>query len=717
MIKLEINVKGMNCSSCEVAIDNRFAKIGIESQTSLINNKTVVDYDEKKWSQEDILNNISALGYKPTLNFTYKKTLEDYLELTELAISVVFTFFFIWNMFKEANWVAYAPSFMRNGYIQLAMASFIQLYVGRRFYRSSYYQLKNRKYGMDVLVAMSTTAAYLYSIYILIAHGAILSHGQHFFFDVSAEVITFLLIGKLIEKFVTKKATAKLREIVQSSERTITLLNGETRLSSELKMGDEYLIQVGQRVYADCQIIEGESTIDESSLTGESIPILKKVGDQILSGTINSSAPIKVKVLKESSNSKLEQLKESIHNLQKNKSKIAKLADTISHYFVPVVFWLIILTFIGWLFIAKVPGNRAMFYAIAVAVVACPCAIGLATPMSVVTGASVAIKYDILYNKGDVFEKFKDIDVVAFDKTGTVTYGELFIEEIYGDYSLHDQYISLEIISMHPIAKGFMNYGDENGCKRNLPFSEYKEYVGKGVSGKYQNSTYAIGSYKWITKEASISKELDNQYQKALKNGFVTVLGAKDNVVTTIFALKDKIKESSRIAIDDLHKQGIKTVMITGDNNKTAKIVADKLGIDQYYGEVKPLDKANIIKDLQSKGLNVAFAGDGVNDGAALSQADLAIVMGSGSDLAKSVSDITLLTSDLELIAKALVISNKTLRSIKTNLLFAFVWNGTMIPLAMLGYLQPWVAALAMSGESLVIVCKSQLLRLIKFKK
>ena len=715
MIKLEIFIKDLKCATCEVAIDSRFKKLGIISSTSFVDEKVIVEYDETKWSQEDVLNNIKVLGYTPSLKYEYKKTKEDYLEILELSISFVFTIFFIWNMFQHAGWVKYSPEFMKNGWVQFTMASFIQLYVGRRFYKQAFYQIKNKKYGMETLVAMSTTLAYLYSAYKLFRYGPIMVQGKDFFFDVSAEVITFLLIGKIIESAVKRRATNKLKELVQEEVRKITLSNGEIKNSDELKKGDEYIIQLGQRVYADSIIIEGQSTIDESSLTGESTPIIKKIGDLVLSGTINTSAPIKVRVLKDSNDSKIQQLNESIQNLQKNKSKISKLVDRISHYFVPVVFYIVILTLLAWSVILKKPFESALYNAIAVAVVACPCALGLATPMSVVTGASIAIQKDILYNKADVFEKFKDVNVVAFDKTGTVTMGELHIDKIIGDKSLIDHFISLEIISMHPIAKAFMTFADSNDRQKNIEFDQYNEEAGKGVSGINQGSKYMIGSYDYILKHNTISSSLKAEYQKGLKDGYVTILGAKDGVVTSIFALKDKIKKSTREAIDKLHAQGIKTVMITGDNKITASFVAKQVGIDEFYANTQPLEKPQIIKKLQQQGHIVAFAGDGVNDGAALTQADLSIVMGSGSDLAKSVSDITLLNSDLSSILKALVISNQTLRNIKSNLWFAFIWNTTMIPLAAFGYLQPWIAAMVMSVESLAIILKSQLLRFIKF--
>ncbi len=715
MTSLKVIIKDINCTSCELGIKKHFSKINVKADVSFANESAIIEYDEKEWSQEDILNNIKSLGYRPSLNIKYKWTKEDYFEIIELVISSVFTFLFIINMFKNAGWIKFAPQFMSNGYVQFVMATFIQFYVGRRFYKGAYHQVKSNMYGMDTLVALSTTIAYIYSIFILIKFGPKLPIGQNYFFSISAEVITFLLIGKIIENIVKRKSKQTLQSILNVDDRIITLIKGKSKPKSQLIPGDEFVVKIGQSFPSDCVIINGTTTVDESSLTGESIPSNKNIGDEVMEGTINAGAAITVKVIRAAKDTKLQEIKLSIESLLSTKSNIQKFADKVSAIFVPVVFWIVIATFFGWLFIAKLPIAKALYYAIAVAVVACPCAIGLATPMSIINGASVAAKHEILYNKSDIFERFNDVDVIAFDKTGTITKGQLYIEKFAGDKNERHCFISLEIISLHPIAKGFMNYADKENCQKNLKFTNYKEIIGKGVEGTRDGKLFQIGSYDFVSKNATISKELKQEYEQMLEEGYVTVVGSKDGKIINIFGLKDQIKETSKDAIEQLHKQGVETVMITGDNVKTAHVVARKLGIDQVFGQIQPMQKKEIIERIQAQGKKVAFVGDGVNDATALSQADIAIVMASGADIAKSVADITLLESDLLMVSKSLLIAKATLKMIKLTLVFAFIWNASMIPLAALGYLQPWLAALAMSVESLTVLLVTQTLRIRKF--
>jgi len=716
MEHLEVIIKGMTCDSCKKAIERHFTKLNIKTTVDLVSETGFFEYDPRQWQVADILENIKVVGYKPTLEYQYQKNWQDYYQLGELVVALLFTFILMLPMLVHINLLSDVPALVKNGYFQLALATFIQFGVGRHFYRGMIHNIKNKTLGVDVLISLSTTIAYLYSLFLIITIGPILPSGQEFFFDVSGEIITFLLIGKIIEKKFKQKAANQLKLILSRQAKDATLVTKKIVAISALQKGDVILIRKGERIPVDAIVSKGKTTVDESLLTGESLPVLKQKNDQILGGTINTGSGIEAILESDPQKSQINQIVASIKKLQQGKAPIARFADTISNYFVPTVIIIIIITFLSWNYGTNIGTTKAMINAIAVAVVACPCALGLATPMSISSGAARAIQEGILYHQPDVFEKFKKIEVVAFDKTGTITKGELVIEKIIGNQDLMNEFVSLEIISMHPIAQAFMNYKHDHKAQfKDIEFSNFQEIIGSGVAGKYQNQIYRIGSYQYIKKHATFSKEQHNQHHKLLAQGFVVVIGAVNKQVVSLFALSDEIKESSQSAIAQLKAQGIATIMITGDNKLTAAKIAAELGIDEVHSQIKPLHKAKIIRDLKASGKVVAFAGDGVNDAVALQEADLAIAMGSGSDLAMANADLTLLNSDISSISKALKISNQTLGNIKQNLVWAFAWNGTMIPIAAFGFMAPWIAALAMSVESIIVILNATRLRFIKF--
>ena len=716
-MKKDIKINGMDCFSCKISIEAHFKKLGIESEIFVLEEYGSFEWDESKWEVEDILNNIYSLGYKPYITDKYVKTFRDYLENVELVISSIITALFFLMMMSHIGLNINLISFMNNGYIQLILSGFIQFYVGRRIYKGSWLGLKSKLLGMDFLIAFSTTLAYLYSVFLLITKGPFLPKGEVFFFETSAIVITFSLIGRIIEVRIKRKAKNQLKRIFSNNDKLVTLINGERKKLSELKKGEKILIKTGQKVPYDAKIIQGEGFFDSSHLTGESIPLSKKKGDNLDAGLINVGNAIGVSIVDTSQKSAFYMIVQSIRNLQFKKSNLTKKVDQISNYFTPAVIVITIINFFAWYFLTGSVAN-ALYYSIAVAVVACPCALGLATPMSLVFGASKAIKEKILYNNGEVFEKITKINTLAFDKTGTLTKGEMFISKIVGDQKHIEHFVSLEIISMHPIAKAFMTYKAKRGDKfKGHNFKNYKELIGKGVIGKHHDDQFAIGSFDFITKENMMSQKLKDEYRKLEQEDFVLVLGAINKKVVTIFCLEDKLRDNAKAEIKLLKQKNIEPIMITGDNQKIAKKVAKQVGITKFYANVNPQEKVNIIKKIQEQNKRVGFIGDGVNDAKALLQSDLAIAMGSGSDIALSVADIVLLDSNIANIKKVLFISQKTLNNIKQNLFYAFLWNGTMIPIAAFGFLAPWVAAIAMSFESLVVVGNSSRLSLIKTPK
>ena len=710
----EIKIDGMDCFSCKASIEAHFKKIGIKSEIYVLEGYGVFEWEDNKWEVEDILNNIYSLGYKPYITSKYVKTLRDYIENVELIISSIITTLFFLMMMSHIGLNITFLQFMENGYVQLVLASFIQFYVGRRIYKGSWIGLKNKMMGMDFLIAFSTTFAFVYSVALLLIKGPLLPKGEVFFFETSAIVITFSLIGRIFESRIKRKATNQLKEVFSMGNKLLTLSDGKRIKVADIKKGEKILIKTGQKIPFDSQVFKGKGFFDSSHLTGESIPLTKSKGDRLDAGLINVGNAITIEVLDNSQQSTYNLIIKSIRNLQSKKSDLTKRVDKISNWFTPIVVVVTIVNFVGWYLLTNSPAN-ALYYSIAVAVVACPCALGLATPMSLVFGSSRAIKEKILYNNGAVFEKISHVNVLAFDKTGTLTKGEMFISKIVGDQKHLDHFTSLEIISMHPIAKAFMNYKAKKGKKfKDHNFKKYQEIIGSGVVGEHKGDQYAIGSFSFITKNSKISPELLKEYRQLEEQNFVLILGAINNKVVTIFGLEDSLRDNVENEIKLLKNKGIEPIMITGDNQKIASKVAKQVGIAKFFYNVSPQEKVKIISQIQSTNKKVAFIGDGVNDAKALLQADLAIAMGSGSDIALSVADIVLLDSNIANIKKVLVISQKTLRNIKQNLAYAFLWNGTMIPIAALGFLAPWVAALAMSFESLFVVSNSSRLRFIK---
>lgn len=473
------------------------------------------------------------------------------------------------------------------------------------------------------------------------------------------------------------------------------------------------LVRKGEKVPVDGTVIEGKTSVNEAALTGESMPISKTIGDNVLSGSINTGGYIIVEVTSDPKNSLVNRIIETVRNLQMQKPPIQKIADKISNIFVPLVASIALLTFTVWSLTKGV--DSAVSPAIATLVVACPCALGLATPVSIQAGSSRASKEGILYNKADVFERFRNIDVICFDKTGTITTGEFVISEIIGDEDSIKDIVSIEVQSLHPISMAFMDWKHKNPFEPSK-INDYTDYVGKGVGGTVDGNIYLIGSMNFIAESIMIPDHIKEKEIEFTQQGKVVIAVSKNGVFNSLYALEDEIKPTAKKAIEEIKSRGMIPVMITGDNQNTASYVAKQVGINTVHSRIMPEQKAQIVKDYQDSGKRVLFAGDGVNDAVALNQADFSVAMAEGSDVAKSSADITLLDGDLSTIIIAIDIAAKTLKNIKQNLVWAFLWNGTTIPLAAFGQLTPFFAAIAMSVESTVVILNAARLSRMKVK-
>lgn len=726
--KMIVKVKGMDCASCVRALETYFSKLeGIKATVSLATEEVMFDITSEHWTRPLVEQNIRSAGYKPMIELEKgKRTFKEKLEFAELisalALTLVLMASMLWHMevfsMNEPSWLYW----VNNPYVQLVIGAYILFFVGRRYYIGAYKSLKNKVLGMDVLVVMSTTIAFGYSVANLIINKSHIDAGhwmdmankenRWFYFDIIGEVITFLLIGKIIEKKISRKANEQLRGLLELQVKEVSLPDGKIIPADDVKVGMQLAVRKGEKIPFDGIIVETDTLVNESALTGESKPIHKLVGESVLGGSLNVGHYFIMEVNKEPSQSMIARIIETVRKMQASKPPIQKLADKISNYFVPTVALISLVTFIVMLVTNDM--NKAILVTLPVLIVACPCSLGLATPVSIASGTSRAAREGILYNKADVFERFKNINVACFDKTGTITTGDFKISETYGDISIMKEIVSLEIQSIHPISAAFMDWKHNNQFDE-LQIEDYKETIGSGVSGKVNGIDIIVGSEKFMPHVPG--DDFQTKASQWASQGKVVIYVSQNGKVTTLFALEDQIKTGVQSAIVKLKSKGIEPVMITGDNELTAKYVAKQVGIDKVYARITPEQKADIIKEFKNERKRVLFAGDGVNDAVALNEANIAISMADGSDIAKTSSDITLVDGDLNSILFALKVANGTLRNIRQNLTWAFIWNGVMISAAIFGFIPAQIAAWAMVIESTIVTLNGTRINFYKFDK
>lgn len=611
-------------------------------------------------------------------------------------------------------------------YTMLILATIVQFTAGWTFYRGAYHALKNRSANMDVLVALGITAAYGYSLMTTIHMfiPAVFFEGPNFF-DTSALLITFVRFGKYLEAKAKGRAGQALKKLLElQADKAHLWVDGVVKevSASDLKIGDITLVKSGERIPLDGEIIEGQASIDESMLTGESIPIDKSVGDQVIGATINRSGSIKVRTTKTGKDTVLSGIIRMVEDAQGVKPPIQRLADVISNYFVPTVVGLSLLTFVIWYVIFQSTFVFAFTAAIAVLVIACPCALGLATPTAIMVGSGVGLNRGILFKTAAVLEGIAKLQAIGFDKTGTLTKGTPEVTDIvaYGDFTEKDILriaAAGENPSIHPLAQAVVAKSKLEELKiENV--ENYREEAGYGVTCSYQGKTLLIGNIKLMDLQGVDIGESEQDFRRLAESGRTTSFIALDGKVIGLIALADVIKESTIEAIKRLHNLGLKTFMITGDNKKVANVVGEQVGIDEVIAEILPQDKISIIKKYQDQGYKVAMVGDGINDAPALAQADIGIAIGSGTDVAKETGDVVLVRNDLLDVERAIRLGRKTLGKIKQNLFWALIYNVIGIPIAagvlypITGELLPpeW-AGLAMAFSSVSVVTSSILLR------
>lgn len=582
---------------------------------------------------------------------------------------------------------------------------------GSPFFRGAWSAFKNRFSSMDTLIAVGTLTAYTYSIYALFT-------GLEVYFEIAALLIVFILLGQVFEEITKGRASSAIEKLVglQAKQATVVRDGKEVLLAiEEIKIGDVIIVKPGEKIPVDGKLVSGESSVDEAMVTGESLPVSKKSGDHVIGATINKTGSFQFEATKIGSDTLLAQIIELVRRAQTSRAPIQKLADQVSSYFVPIVLILSVVTFNIWYVLLGVGLVKAMLFAIAVVVIACPCALGLATPTALMVGTGRGAKLGILIKSGEVLESARNIRYVVFDKTGTLTEGKPVVTEIIGDRKrVLTIAASLEAVSEHPLATAILAQAKLDKLNPST-VTQFKAVEGKGVQGSVDGKPAFIGN-RILFEDAGIKLgEYDQKMSELEQLGKTVMLVGQDKKLLGMIAVQDRPKASAAIAIKRLKGLGISTVMITGDNESTARAVAKQVGIDKVIAQVLPGDKAEEVKSLQKSG-KVAFVGDGINDAPALAQADLGIAMGTGTDVAMEAGGIVLIKSNLEDVVTALRLSQKTFSRIKLNLFWAFIYNLGGIPIAAGVFsafglvLSPAFAGLAMAFSSVSVVTSSLLL-------
>lgn len=721
MIKKSMRVDGMTCAMCAMTITNTFEHYeGISAKVNVGAGKVLFEYDEKKYSLVEIADIVKQAGYVPVL----EETLEDNKKLRlkmrrELYISMFFSIPLLWAMFGHLKWFdfIYVPNLFKDGIFQLGISGIVQFYVGRRFYLGAYNSIRKKVLGMDILVVLGTTSAYLYSIYLLFAH-LFIETQMHpvYYFEISALIITMVLIGNYIEHIAKERTTDALVALVNLGAKEARVIKDGIEMMiniDDVVLGDHIIVLASEKIPVDGKVISGTSYVDESMITGESIPIKKKKDSEVIGATINLREKIIIEATKIGSDTLLSQIISTVEEASAAKPPIQRTADKIASYFVPIVVSIAILNFIIQFAVLGFDFSVAFERTVAILVISCPCALGLATPTSILVGNGKAAQNHILYKGGEFFELAKKIEAIAFDKTGTLTIGKPIVTDFTGNKEVLDIVYSIEKESTHPISQAVKEYGEEKGANT-LEVTNFEVLEGKGIKATVLEKTIYIGSVKILEDLEIDYKEFSSEYNRLLSEAKTTNFIVIDNSVEAMYAVRDEIKDTSKSVISEMKKRGLEPYMITGDNEIVAKAIAKELGIDNIYASVLPHEKAQIVAEIQASGKVVAFVGDGINDAPALKLADVGFAMGSGTDIAIDSSDVTLMSHDLGLVIKAIDMSNATMRNIYQNFFWAFSYNLVAIPMAATGRLSMVVAAAAMAFSSIMVVLNA--LRLKGYK-
>ncbi len=736
-MKYNLPVEGMTCASCVARVEKALKKIdGIENVSVNFASEKVTFETNGSVKLDAAAEAIAKYGYKlhtESLKETKNDEEEDkvFLEhfnslkkdfLFALILSVPLFLISILRdtQFFQSFWTL---SEDYTNKILFLIATPIMFISAKRFFKAFWANLKHFSADMNTLVAVGTGAAYAYStIAALFPQWVTVGNTMpHVYFDTAGVIIVLILLGKVLETNSKGKTNLAIKKLIELKPKEATILKDgkEEKIPiASLKIGDKVVVKPGEKIPADGKIVEGYSIVDESMLTGESVPVEKSVGADVIGGTVNKNGSFVFEVTAVGDNSTLGQIVKLVEEAQGSKAPIQKLADKVAAVFVPVVISIGILTFLGWYFISPAHSfNIALINFVAVLIIACPCAMGLATPTAIMVSTGLGAEKGILIKNGESLEMAHKITAIALDKTGTITEGKPEVTDIktfdFDSKELLKLAASVENRSEHPIAEAIVRKAKFENIELLKPES-FRNQVGQGIFAIIEGNAVLIGNKKLMSNYSIKTEFADELIEQYSSHGKSIVLVAVNGKLSGILAVADPIRNTSKKAIEELKKLGLKVIMITGDNPLTAKSIANEAGIDEFIAEVRPEEKAARVKELQKQGEIVAMVGDGINDSPALVTADLGIAIGTGTDIAIESSDITLIKGDLRSVVTAIKLSKKTIRTIKQNLFWAFIYNTIGIPFAALGFLNPIIGALAMSFSSVSVVSNSLRLKRAK---
>ena len=718
----QLDITGMTCASCVRRVERGLSKVpGVETANVNFASEKAYVTASNGVTESALVAAVEKAGYqaRPATVEAAEGERDDRARSTLHAVifgAILGIPAVILSMAMDVGELALFGEERLHEWILLALATPIQIVLGWRYYRGSWSSLSHLNPNMDVLIAMGTTIAYAFSAWVVI-----FNQDYDMYFDVSSAVLVFITLGKYFEERSKGAASAAIEALLRLSAKSAVVVRDGRELEvpvEELVVGDTFVVRPGQRVPVDGVIREGQSAVDEAMLTGESIPVEKSAGDAVITGTVNQSGVIRAEATAVGEDTTLARMARLVEEAQGSKAEIQKLVDRVAAVFVPAVIVIAALTFVGWLALGSgdEPGIDAMLAAVAVLIIACPCALGLATPTAIMVGTGLAAERGILIKNADILERTKALNAIVLDKTGTLTEGRPQVTEVVPTGVISEVEVltiaaSAEQGSDHPLSRAIVDAAVDGGYElRNA--EEFESLTGRGVSANIEGRAVLAGNRRLMTER---DVELDERAQEELNllesSGRTVIYLAIDGRVEALLGISDEIKPNAARSVEALKRSGLEVIMLTGDGDDAAARVAKAVGIERYKAGVQPEDKLEFVRALQAEGLSVAMAGDGINDAPALAQADIGIAMSTGADVAIEAGDITLLNGDVSKIAEAIALSRATLTTIKQNLAWAFGYNVIAIPIAAAGLLTPIIAGGAMAFSSVSVVANSLRLR------
>ncbi|MGJ3240087.1 MAG: heavy metal translocating P-type ATPase [Anaerolineae bacterium] len=731
---VELPITGMTCAACEKNVTRALKKPDgvLDVAVNLATEKARITFIPGVVRRADLIAAVEKSGYG-VIDTAGMDNIDDaerqarQAEIDRQRNLVIFgTIFtlplFIISMGRHLFMDFLPHMFMADWWVFVfaALATPVQLVLGRQYTLGAYKSLRSGTANMDVLVALGSWAAYLYSMIIVL--GLLFNFsdvvGTGDYFESAAVILTLITLGKLLEARAKGRTSEAIKKLMGLTPDTATLLRDGEEVQvklTEVMLGDQLVVRPGERMPVDGLVEHGRSSVDESMLTGESMPVGKIIGDEVIGGTVNKQGRLIIQATRVGNETALAQIIRLVEQAQLSKAPIQRVADQISGIFVPIVLMLAAITFLGWYFVGNITFTQAMLHAIAVLVIACPCALGLATPTAIMVGTGRGAEMGILFKNSEALERAHKLKTIVLDKTGTITQGEPSVTDIISADGVDEtELLTIAAVaergSEHPLGRAIVDKARELGCVLS-ELGDFESIAGKGIRATVDDKTVLIGSPTFIDGQGIALDDLRESIQRLQSNARTAVVVVIDGIASGVIGIADQVKASSAQAIAQLNSMGIETAMLTGDNQLTADAIAREVGIQRVFAEVLPADKSANVEALQSKQQVVGMVGDGINDAPALAQADVGIAIGTGTDIAMEASDITLMSGDLAGVARAISLSKATMRTIYQNLFWAFIYNIILIPVAMMGLLVPMFAAAAMAFSSFFVVSNSLKLR------